>query len=241
MKLGIIFPVYNEESRLEAGVIKTIEFIKKSIRSECRIYIVDNASCDGTRDIAKKLEENYSNVFYYRIEEKGVGAAFRKGVDISQGDEIVGYMDIDLATDIRHLKQVESIFTKKKIDIVNGSRFNNKSDTSGRKWYRNITSYGLIFLLKTCLGMKSTDAICGFKFFNRKKAIELINESSKESGWFFIIEILLRAEKKNYQIYELPVKWQDDADHSKVDMLKVIKSYLAGIRKLRKEFKKYYL
>ena len=84
--------------------------------------------------------------------------------------------------------------------------------------------------------MKATDAICGFKFFRRDAVTELINESSKENGWFYIIELLLRAEREQRSIYELPVRWKDDAKNSKVDMFKVIRSYLLGIHKLRVEF-----
>ncbi len=237
MKIGIIFPVFNEEKRLENGINRTMEFIKGNLKSDCRIYIVDNASTDNTGNEARKLERKYDNVSYHRIEIKGVGAAFREGVKVSSECEIVGYMDVDLSTDINHLKDVENIFASEEIDAVNGSRFNRKSKTSGRKWYRNITSYGLIFLLKLFLHMKASDAICGFKFFRREIVLELMSKSSQENGWFYIIELLLRAEREGTKIYELPVSWADDANHSKVEMSKVIKSYLAGIKALRKEFK----
>lgn len=235
MKIGIIFPVYNEEARLEDGIKRTFSYIDEEIKSECNVYIIDNGSTDKTGEIARYLTDTYAHVFYYRIEEKGVGAAFRKGVSISR-DDVIGYMDVDLATDISHLREVERLFCKRNIEIVNASRFSRKSRTSGRRWYRNITSYGLIFLLKISLNMKATDAICGFKFFRRDTVIELINVSSRENGWFYIIELLLRAERENRRIYELPVRWKDDAKNSKVDMFKVISSYLIGIRKLRVEF-----
>lgn len=237
MKIGIIFPVFNEEKRLENGITRTEEFIRENLKSEYRIYIVDNASTDNTGGEAKKLESKYDNVSYHRIEIKGVGAAFREGVKVSSECEIIGYMDVDLSTDINHLKAVENIFASEEFDVVNGSRFNRKSKTSGRKWYRNITSYGLIFLLKLFLHMKASDAICGFKFFRREIVVELMSKSSQENGWFYIIELLLRAEREGVKIYELPVRWADDANHSKVEMSKVIKSYLTGIKALRKEFK----
>lgn len=238
MKIGIIFPVYNETKRLERGITLTEKFIKASMNSECRIYIVDNASTDSTGSLARELESKYPNIEYHRIEIKGVGAAFREGVRVSRDDDVIGYMDVDLSTDIEHLKEVERIFADGEADVVNGSRFNRKSRTSGRKWYRNITSYGLIFLLKLFLQMRASDAICGFKFFKREVVSELVKESSSENGWFYMIELLLRAERKGTRIYELPVRWADDTEHSKVEFVKVIRSYIAGIVKLRKEFRK---
>lgn len=236
MTLGIIFPVYNEEKRLESGVRRTAEYAGKELCMETHIYIVDNASSDRTGEIGRMLESEYGNVTYCRIEEKGVGAAFRKGVELS-GDDVAGYMDIDLSTDISGLKAVERIFAGRgEYDMVNASRFQKKSRTDGRRWYRNITSAGLVFLLKTVLGMRASDAICGFKFFKRDTAAALIAESSGENGWFFIIELLLRAERKGCRIYELPVRWRDDAGGSKVNVLRVTGAYLSGIRRLYREF-----
>ena len=238
MKIAIILPVFNEIKRLERGVAKTVEFVSENIKSECSIYIADNGSTDSTGELAKKLAQRYSNVYYYRIEEKGVGAAFRHGIKAVCNEDIIGYMDIDLSTDIAHLKEVEDLFASGKYDIVNGSRFNKLSVTTGRKWYRNITSYGLIFLLKIFLGMKASDAICGFKFFRHDVINEIVNESpSQENGWFYIIELLLRAERKNKSIYELPVRWHDDSVNSTVNVIQVMKSYILGIIGLRKNFR----
>ena len=103
-----------------------------------------------------------------------MGAAFRRGVEVSHGD-VVGYMDIDLSTNIRHLGEAIHLFgTQPEIQYINGSRFARESDTRGRKWYRRITSQGLLILLKLFLRMKSTDAICGFTFISRETEISLI-------------------------------------------------------------------
>ena len=48
------------------------------------------------------LCQKYEKVRYERINVRGVGAAFRRGVELSHGD-VVGYMDIDLSTNIKHL------------------------------------------------------------------------------------------------------------------------------------------
>ena len=122
--------------------------------------------------------------------------------------------------------------------MVNASRLNKKSNTIGRKWYRMITSYGLSFVLKLFLHMKATDAICGFKFF-RKQAIEKLISSfdSNEKGWFYVIELLLRAERSNLSIFELPVKWEDDYNTT-VHVWKLIKNYMRNIFILRRKFKK---
>ena len=136
----IIFPVLNERLRLENGVTRTVEYLQSIAFEDYEIIIVDNGSEDETPQIAEKLCKKYDKVRYERINVRGVGAAFRRGVEVSHGD-VVGYMDIDLSTNIRHLGEAIHLFeTQPEIQYINGSRFARESDTRGRKWYRRITS-----------------------------------------------------------------------------------------------------
>lgn len=235
MMLTIIFPVLNERLRLESGVTRTVEYLKKIAFEDYEIIIVDNGSEDETPQIAEMLCKKYASVNYERINIRGVGAAFRRGVEVSHGD-IVGYMDIDLATNIKHLGEAIHLFkTQEKVEYINGSRFAKTSDTKGRKWYRKITSKGLLILLKTFLEMKSTDAICGFTFVRRQTALNLIEGCSDDNGWFYMIEFLLRAEKRGVSILDYPVEWQEDYNTT-VKIFKTIKNYLVQIARLYREF-----
>lgn len=237
MNLVILFPVLNEELRLQNGIVSTVNYLEKEKISDYEIRIIDNGSTDRTGEIAENLCSLYSQVRYQRLEEKGVGIAFREGVKNSDSD-IVGYMDIDLSTDIRHLSDMLKTFQDNPaVDIVNGTRLHKDSEMKGRKWYRNITSYGLKYCMKLFLGMKSSDAICGFKFYKRSSLLPLMEETNEENGWFYIIELLIRAERKGYVIKEIPVKWQDEY-HSKVHVFSLIKNYLSQIAGLRRRLKK---
>lgn len=235
MMLTIIFPVLNERLRLESGVTRTVDYLKGIGFTDYEIIIVDNGSEDETPQIAEGLCGKYENVRYERISVRGVGAAFRRGVALSRG-EIVGYMDIDLSTNIRHLGEALHIFqTVQEIEYINGSRFAKQSDTKGRKWYRRITSQGLLILLKLFLGMKSTDAICGFTFVHRDTALSLVKGCSQDNGWFYMIEFLLRAEKRGVRILDYPVEWQEDYNTT-VKVWKTVCNYLVQIVRLYKEF-----
>lgn len=235
MKLTIIFPVLNERIRLERGVTKTVEYLTEIGFSDYEIIIVDNGSEDETPQIGQRLCEIYPRVQFERINVRGVGAAFRRGVELGSG-EIVGYMDIDLSANIRHLGEAIEIFDgSPEVDYINGSRFAKTSKTEGRKWYRQITSQGLLILLKLFLGMKCTDAICGFTFLRREKALELIKASSQDNGWFYMIEFLLRAEKRHMNVLDYPVEWQEDYNTT-VKIFKTICNYMVQIARLWKEF-----
>lgn len=235
MMLSIIFPVLNERLRLESGITRTVEYLEKIDFSDYEIIIVDNGSEDETPEIAAGLCEKYNKVSYERISVRGVGAAFRRGVALSRG-EIVGYMDIDLSTNIKHLGEAIHIFeTRPEIAYINGSRFARESDTRGRKWYRRITSQGLLILLKVFLRMKSTDAICGFTFVRRETALSLVEGCSQDNGWFYMIEFLLRAEKRGVNVLDYPVEWQEDYNTT-VKVFKTVCNYLVQIARLFREF-----
>ena len=249
MTVDILFPVLNEHLRLERGIRRTVEYLQKNREvlerdSSFTLTIVDNGSDDDTPDIAKRLvaefealEGDYIKVRYFRLEQRGVGIAFRKGVEECVSD-VVGYMDIDLSTDISYLQKMIEIFRDRPdIVYVNASRFSKDSDVSGRKWYRKITSQGLLIILKTVLKMKSTDAICGFTFVRKPEALRLVSECSNDNGWFYMIEFLLRAERDGMNILDMPVEWVEDYDTT-VNVPKTIKNYLITIRRLKKEFDK---
>jgi hypothetical protein len=141
-------------------------------------------------------------------------------------------MDIDLSTNIKHLGEAIEIFENDpSIQYINGSRFAKESDTQGRKWYRKITSQGLLILLKLFLRMKSTDAICGFTFVRAEVANELVAASSQDNGWFYMIEFLLRAEKRGIKVLDYPVEWQEDYNTT-VKVFKTIWNYLVQITRL---------
>ena len=232
---NILFPVYNEEKRLERGICKTASFLTRYLPEETfHLTIVDNASTDRTEEVARKLAEELPEVDYIRIAEKGVGAAFRAGV-AQNTSEIVGYMDVDLSTDIRHLLSVVSLFQEHpEIMMINGSKQAKGARTIGRKWYRNLTSKGLTLVMKTRLHMQQADAICGFKFFRKDFVEELIRQSdATENGWFFIIELLIRAERSGELVVELPVRYvEEEGGH--VHVVRQTIDYLKNIEKLRR-------
>lgn len=235
MSINLLFPVLNERLRLRNGIEKSLEYLSENVTIPYRLTILDNGSDDETPEIGQELAQKYPRVSYVRVGERGVGVAFRKGIELNNSD-IVGYMDIDLSTDLKYLGKTIALFQERpELQYVNGSRFSKESDTRGRKWYRKLTSMGLVFLLKTVFHMKATDAVCGFTWLRKEAAEQLAAESSKDNGWFYTIEFLLRAERDGMIIYDMPVEWQEDYNTT-VKIGKTIRNYLVQIHRLRKAF-----
>ena len=83
--------------------------------------------------------------------------------------------------------------------------------------------------------MKCTDAICGFTFVRKKTAVSLIKGCSRDNGWVYMIEFLLRAEKRGVRILDYPVEWEEDY-HTTVKLFRTIFNYLKQIARLFWEF-----
>ncbi len=236
LSINILFPVLNERLRLQNGINKAIEYLRGNVDIPYSLTILDNGSEDETPEIGKALAEKYPEVSYVRVGERGVGVAFRKGISLNES-ALVGYMDIDLSTDIKYLGKTIRLFQERpELEYINGSRFAKESDTRGRKWYRKITSMGLVFLLKVIFHMKATDAVCGFTFLRKETAERLAAACGNDNGWFYTIEFLLRAERMGIVIYDMPVEWQEDYNTT-VKVWKTIKNYLVQIRRLQKAFR----
>lgn len=236
LSINLLFPVLNERLRLQSGIDRTMAYLKENVSIPCQLTILDNGSEDETPEIGKALAKKYPEVSYVRVGERGVGVAFRKGIELNEC-ALVGYMDIDLSTDIKYLGRTIELFqARPELEYVNGSRFARESETKGRKWYRKITSMGLVFLLKTVFHMKATDAVCGFTFLRKETAERLVAACGDDNGWFYTIEFLLRAERMGVVIYDMPVEWQEDYNTT-VKVWKTIKNYLVQMRRLKKVFR----
>lgn len=206
--LEIALPVYNEEKELQENTLKLYNYLAKIYsKKEFKITIADNASTDSTLTIARNLAKKYPEIGVVRLEDKGRGRAIKRVWFNSQA-EVLGYMDIDLSTDLNGLPNIVNAIMNKDFDIGVGSRLVKGAKIHNRPITREIMSRGLNLLIKILFQTKFTDAQCGFKFIKgiRKNFISKIADNE----WFFDSELLITADKSNLKIYEEPVVWIDN-------------------------------
>ncbi|HLB41822.1 MAG TPA: glycosyltransferase [Gammaproteobacteria bacterium] len=231
LSYDIVIPVFNEEKRLPIGISSLLDFLKLIKMENFTITIADNGSTDRTRIIAHALTKQHPKVRLISVWKKGVGLALKTAWYQSVAD-VVGYMDVDLATDITHFQEVINLFETNTIDLVNGSRHLPSSIVKNRSALRILTSLGYNKILYFLLNIHFTDGMCGFKFLRKSVYKKLMDIGIKNDGWFFCTEILYLSEKSGFSIKEIPVKWTDDRD-SRVQLIKTILYYLKEILKLR--------
>lgn len=234
MTFDITLPVLNEAATLDRQVRLLHDFLWDNYPEpgQWRIVIADNGSTDDTPHLAAALCDEFAEIQLIRVPEKGVGLALKTSWTQSKAD-FVGYMDLDLATDLRHFTQAYNALATEGFDLVYGTRLHKKSRVIGRTIKREITSRVFNLMLKLYLGTRFSDGMCGFKWLRREHVAPLMQAGAISNGWFFSTELLAIAEWKGLKICELPVVWTDDTSSSRVNILRLAKQYIAAMRVLK--------
>jgi glycosyltransferase involved in cell wall biosynthesis len=229
-RLDIVIPVLNEERSLARAVETLHRHLDARFEVPYRVTIADNGSSDATPQIAASLARIHPWIRVLTLEQKGRGRALRAAWSTSDAD-VVAYMDVDLSTDLEHLRALVGPLLEGRADIVVGSRLAPGAVVArGRK--REIISRGYNMLLGLSLAVGFSDAQCGFKAA-RREVVDLLLPLVEDEGWFFDTELLYLAQRNAYSIREVPVRWTDDSD-SRVAILRTALEDLRGIRRLRR-------
>ena len=79
--LDIVIPVYNEERDLPGSVRRLHEFLAAEVPYPARITVADNASTDGTLEVARRLADELSDVEVIHLRRQGPRRRTADGVD----------------------------------------------------------------------------------------------------------------------------------------------------------------
>jgi len=216
VQVSVVFPAYNEVDYLYPAVEKTTLTLN-GFTEFYEIVIAEDGSIDGTAERAEGLAQKYPYVKHIHGEKRlGRGAALNNAFRQCNGEVLV-YMDLDLATDLKSLKPLVDAITIEGYDLSTGSRMLPESKVE-RTIRRSISSKTYNFMVRQILGSKLRDHQCGFKAFRREPLLQLLDEVDS-THWFWDTEILVRAHRHGYKIKEIPVEWKSGRD-TKVNLLK---------------------
>ena len=211
----MVLPAHNEAATLEKAVT-VITKILGEYAVTYEIIIAEDGSTDGTDKRAAELSERLPFVRHIHSEKRlGRGKALKNAFHQSSG-EILAYMDVDLATDVRQLKELIDSVDKEGYDFATGSRMLRESNVK-RSGTRDLASKAYNFVVRVVLGSKVKDHQCGFKAFRREPLLQLLDEVAA-SHWFWDTELLVRAHRRGYRIKEIPVLWKSGRE-TKVRLL----------------------
>eukprot|EP01120_Amphizonella_sp_Union-15-10_P006886 TRINITY_DN2276_c0_g1_i1.p1 TRINITY_DN2276_c0_g1~~TRINITY_DN2276_c0_g1_i1.p1 ORF type:complete len:240 (+),score=41.95 TRINITY_DN2276_c0_g1_i1:76-795(+) len=228
-KYSILLPTYNERQNLPLIIWLIVEAFKTSDQ-DYEIIIIDDASPDGTQELAKQLQEIYGEkkiVLRPRSGKLGLGTAYLHGIQHANGNFII-IMDADMS---HHPKYIASFIAKQKekdYDIVTGTRYVYGGGVWGWGLYRKLVSRVANYIAETLLGLGVSDLTGSFRLY-KKDVLTKLMSVCESKGYVFQMEMIVRAKQLNFTIAEVPITFVDRIyGESKLSGNEII-SYLKGL------------
>jgi dolichyl-phosphate beta-glucosyltransferase len=231
--VSLVIPAYNEEHRIGKSLEQIFLFCN-ALGEPYEVIVVDDGSSDETvASIHRRFGAWPQLKVVQQPERRGKGAAVQKGMLHGQGDYVF-FSDADLSVPIDALPTFLAEL-RNHCDVAIGSR-----RASGAKieihqpFFRELMGRMFTWLSNLVLGLRHSDATCGFKGFRREIARELFVRQ-RLSNWSFDSEILYLARLKGYRVTEIAVTWRNDKA-TKVRLWKDVLASFLGLLAIRSNY-----
>ena len=204
----IIIPTYNEKENIEK-IIRKIFSLEKSFH----ILIVDDGSPDGTGNIVKDLQTEFSEKLHIeeRTEKLGLGTAYIHGFKwaLKRDYQFIFEMDADFSHDPNDLIRLYNANAIEGGELAIGSRYVSGVNIVNWPMMRLLMSFFASKYVKIITGMPIHDSTAGFKCYKRK-VLETINfDKIQFVGYAFQIEMKFKTWKYGFNVVEVPVIFTD--------------------------------
>jgi hypothetical protein len=169
------------------------------------VLVCEDCSSDGTGEILAREAGRNANIrpLYFR-QRAGKGGTIKAALVRAEG-EIVVIMDADLATDLRHLKELMDTVENDRALVV-GER--TVRDRLSQGYTRTMLSLGYNSLVRLLFRTGVADHQCGFKGLRSADARALFGQVA-DDGFLFDTELILRAKKSGLAVRRMPVRWRE--------------------------------
>jgi dolichol-phosphate mannosyltransferase len=206
LRAYVCLPTYNERDNLEPMVYALLERLQR----EDHVLVIDDASPDGTGELAERLAATHERVaVLHRPRKEGLGPAYLAGFHRALGDgaELVLEMDCDFSHDPDDVPRL--IAASADADLVLGSRYVDGGRVENWNLARRLVSRAGSLYAQILLRVPVRDLTGGFKCYRREvlEAIDLDAISSR--GYAFQIETTYRALRAGFRVVELPINFAD--------------------------------
>jgi dolichol-phosphate mannosyltransferase len=195
-----VIPTYDERENLE----RIVERVLAVGRSD--ILVVDDASPDGTGELADRLAERHGGVHVlHRTAKDGLGRAYLAGFawGRARGYDVLVEMDADGSHQPESLPTMLAELAE--ADIVLGSRWVPGGRVVNWPLRRKILSIGGNAYARLALGISVRDATGGYRAY-RTSALDTIGlDGVASQGYCFQLDMLWRGLEKGLSVVEVPI------------------------------------
>ncbi len=203
-RLSVVVPTYEERENLPA-LVERIDAACRAAGIAYEAIVVDDASPDGTADVARALSPRLPVRVLCREGERGLATAVALGLREARG-EVVAAMDADLSHPPERLPDLARPILDGEADMTVGSRHVEGAGIDpGWPLYRRLASR-VGALLGRPLAANVNDVTSGF--FAVRRAL-LDGVALSPLGYKIMLEVLVRA--RPARVREVPIEFLDRA------------------------------
>ena len=206
MRITVCLPTYNERENLEP----MLQALADVLPDGARVLVIDDASPDGTGELADTLADTLGFVeVLHRPRKEGLGPAYLAGFRraLADGAELILEIDCDFSHDPKDVPRL--LEASDEADLVLGSRYVPGGSTRNWGLVRRIISRGGNLYAQLLLGLPYHDLTSGFKCYRRRVLETIALDSISSLGYAFQIETTYRAAQAGFRIVELPITFVD--------------------------------
>jgi dolichol-phosphate mannosyltransferase len=200
----VVMPTFNEKENIER-VVAGVRHLGHDV------LIVDDASPDGTGEIADNLAASDDGVRVLHRERKlGIGSAYEDGfrIGLKEGNGLFVEMDADGSHRARDLDAIVEA-ARGCGGLAIGSRYMRGGEIVGWPPHRLLLSRGANVYCRTLLGLRVRDCTSGFRCYTRDLLSQIKLDEVVSQGYSFQIEMVHRTVRLGYPVVEVPITFED--------------------------------
>jgi dolichol-phosphate mannosyltransferase len=207
MRPIIVIPTYNEADNIADF---TAALFALNV-PELEVLIVDDASPDGTGEIADQLATHNQGLHVlHRSGPRGLGRAYVAGFrwSLAQGFDRIVQMDADFSHSPGYIPTM--LEKSQTYDVVVGSRYV-PGGGHDERWEagRVFLSAWANFYARLILRLQVHDATAGYKCWT-SQALECIQlDRVRSNGYVFQVELAYLCQRLGLRVIEIPIYFED--------------------------------
>jgi dolichol-phosphate mannosyltransferase len=222
----VVTPTFNERENIER-VVAGVRHLGHDV------LIVDDASPDGTGEVADRLAAADDGVRVLHRERKlGLGSAYEDAFRIGLKDGSLLFVEMD--ADGSHRPQdLEGIVDAARGSggLAIGSRYMPGGRIDGWPPHRLFLSRAANVYTRTLLDLRVRDCTSGFRCYTRELLSAIQLDEILSEGYSFQIEMVHRAVRLGYPVVEVPIHFEDRvAGASKVSRAEISRALWTVLR-----------
>ena len=204
----IAIPTYDERENVRAAVQAVLTALP-----DATVLVVDDASPDGTGEIADRLSAADDRIqVLHRTEKNGLGGAYLAAFAwaLDHGYDAVGEFDADGSHPASVLPQMRGVLEHRPdVGLVIGSRWVPGGRVVDWPVSREILSRGGNAYARAALGLGVRDATAGFRLYRASTLAAMDLGSVVSKGYCFQVDLTVRALATGTRIEEVPIVFRE--------------------------------